>query len=209
MGWLLFMLLAFAVIGALWRFAGARGATLQFLVAGLLLAAAGYAWQGNPGLQGRPVPPPARQDLPDTLFAQTREEMLGRFDRASSWLTIADHYHRTGDTRSAVGVIRSALRAHPQNANLWTGLGNALVIHANGMMTPAAKLAFDRAMELAPGRPGPSFYYGFALIQSGRLDEAEAVWTRLLESAKPDADWRPALEGRLRALQQLRRMLAE
>ena len=39
----------------------------------LLLALAGYAWQGQPGLAGRPKAPPERQQLPDSEFAETRE----------------------------------------------------------------------------------------------------------------------------------------
>jgi cytochrome c-type biogenesis protein CcmH/NrfG len=42
------------------------------------------------------------------------------------------------------------------------GLGNALVLHADGMMTPAAELAFQRAAKLAPDHPGPKFFYGLA-----------------------------------------------
>src|SRR3546814_18489206 len=76
--------------------------------------------------------------------------MLGEFDVAAHWLTIADSYHRRGDTLNAAGVIGSALREHPNNADLWVGLGNALVLHADGMMTPAAELAFQHAAALAP-----------------------------------------------------------
>jgi cytochrome c-type biogenesis protein CcmH len=204
MGWLAILILGALVIAALWRFAGMRGGVLQFLMAGLLIATAGYAWQGKPGLPGKPVPPPVRQQQPDSAFAGTREAMLGRFDSAASWLTVAEAYQRQGDTKGGADVIRSALRKSPNNADLWVGLGNALVIHADGMMTPAAELAFRRAERIAPDHPGPQFFYGLALAQGGKYDEAEAIWRRILAEAPADVSWRPMVEERLGMLEQAR-----
>ena len=202
MGWLLIILLGAALFAALWRFAKFDRTSLQLLASALLIAMAGYAWQGRPGLAGKPVPPPVRQSLPDSAFAETRQDMLGRVDTASRWLTIADMYHRLGDTQSAAGVIRSAIRAHPNDPDLWVGLGNALVIHADGMMTPAAELAFQRAARIAPDHPGPKFFYGLALAQGGKFDEAESLWRGLLAGAPADAEWRPMVEQRLAMLAQ-------
>lgn len=206
MGWLIFILLALATFVALWRFARFDKAALQFLGAGLLLAMAGYVWQGQPGLPGKPLPPPERQNLPDSAFADARGDMLGQFDSAARWLTIADSFHRSGDTRNAAGVIRAGLRQHPNDPDLWVGLGNALVIHADGLMTPAAELAFQRAAKIAPEHPGPKFFYGLALAQGGKLDEAEAIWRSLLEGAPAEAAWRPMVQERLAMIAQARAM---
>jgi cytochrome c-type biogenesis protein CcmH/NrfG len=197
--------MALAVFLALWRFGGFDRVTLQLLASALLIAMAGYAWQGRPGLAGKPVPPPARQKLVDSEFAGARRDMLGHFDTASRWLTIADSYHRSGDTQNAVGIIRAGLRAHPKDPDLWVGLGNALLIHGNGMMSPAAELAFQRAARFGPDLAGPKFFYGLALAQGGRFEEAERIWRRLLASAPADAQWRPMVESRLEALSELRR----
>ncbi|HEV2748421.1 MAG TPA: tetratricopeptide repeat protein [Allosphingosinicella sp.] len=206
MGWAIILLLAAALFAALWRFGSFAKPALQLLAAGLLVALAGYAWQGRPELAGRPVPPPVRQSLPDSAFAATRRDMLGTFDTAARWLTIADSYHRSGDTENAAGVIRAGIRAHPRNADLWVGLGNALVIHAEGLMTPAAQLAFQRAAELAPEHPGPKFFYGLGLAQGGKLDEAAAIWRDLLASSPAGLSWRPMVEERLAMLEQARAM---
>jgi cytochrome c-type biogenesis protein CcmH/NrfG len=205
-GWALILLLALAALLALWRFARLDRTVLQFVASALLLGMAGYAWQGSPELAGSPKRPPARQKLPDSEFASVRQDLLGRFDTADRWLTIADSYQRGGNSRDAAGVIRAGLRAHPRDADLWVGLGNALVIHADGMMNPAAQLAFRRAAEIAPDHPGPRFFYGLALAQSGRLDEAERVWRELLASAPPSAVWRGAIEERLAMIAEARAM---
>lgn len=204
MGWLVFLLIALIVLGVLWRLARLDAASLQFLGAALLLALAGYAWQGQPGLGGSPKAPPERQRVPDSAFAQTRESMLGTFDSAARWLGMAESYQRGGDTRGGVDMVRSGLHRHPRDPDLWVGLGSALVLHADGLMTPAAELAFRRAEEIAPGHPGPRFFYGLALAQGGRFDEAERLWRELLVQAPQDVSWRPMVEERLRMIEQAR-----
>ena len=206
MGWLILLILAVAAFAAVWRFGRLDPAGMQLLAAALLLAFAGYAWQGRPGLAGSPRRPPEAQALPDSAFAQMRQGMLGRFDTADRWLTIAEGFQRRGDTRGGAGLIRSALREHPNNAILWIGYGNALVVHSGGMITPAAQLAFERAAQLAPDHPAPRFFFGMALAQSGRLDEADRIWRDLLASAPPDAQWRAGVEAQLEQLEQARAM---
>lgn len=203
MGWLTLIILALLVFAALWWFVKDKAAR-QLLGAALFVALAGYAWQGRPTLAGSPKAPPARQEVPESQFAQMRQELLGRFDSASRWLTMAEGYQRSGDTRTAVEIIQAGLRESPRDADLWVGLGNALVIHANGMMSPSAQLAFQRAAEIAPDHPGPAFFYGLALAQGGNYAEAERVWRQLLASAPPSATYRQAIEDRLRALEEAR-----
>lgn len=206
MGWLFIIILALAAFIALWRFGRLDRGGLQFVAAGLLLALAGYAWQGRPGLAGSPHRPPEHRGLPDSEFAKVRHDLMGRFGTADRWLTIAELYNREGDTEGAAQIIEAGLRAHPNDADLWVGLGNALVIHGGGMMSPAAQLAFQRAAAIAPNHPGPKFFYGLALAQGGHLDEAERVWRDLLASAPPTAMWRGAIEERLQAIEQARAM---
>jgi cytochrome c-type biogenesis protein CcmH/NrfG len=143
--------------------------------------------------------------VPQTPFFAFRREMFGAFDAADAWLIIAEGRLKRGDTRSAAGVIRAALRARPQNAILWTGYGETLVIHGEGVLTPAADLAFRRAMGLAPGHPGPPLFYGIALAQNGRLDEAELRWRQALALTPPTAPWRQGLERQIEMVEQARR----
>ena len=57
MGWVVMIALA-AVTGlGLWWFLRRDLGAVQFLGASLLLALAGYAWQGQPGMAGHPKPP--------------------------------------------------------------------------------------------------------------------------------------------------------
>jgi cytochrome c-type biogenesis protein CcmH/NrfG len=202
--WLFFLLWGLVILLGLWRLGAFTKATLQFLGAALLLAAAGYAWQGRPGLPASPAEARIRGPGPESAFAALRGEFFPRFDTASRWLIIADSYERRGDARNAVGVIRSALRQYPDNIALWIGLGNALVIHGDGMMSPAAELAYRRAAAIAPGHPAPSFFYGLSLIQGGQMEAGETVWRDLLARAPANAKWRPIVADRLAIIDRIR-----
>jgi len=209
MGWIFLLALALIVFAALWRFARLEGAGLQLVGAAMLIALAGYAWQGRPNLAGSPTRAAEQREVPENAFSAMRHDMLGRFDNADAWLTMADTYLRAGDTEGAAQLIGAALKAHPDNATLWIGYGNALVLHAGGLMTPAAELAFRRAAALAPRHPAPSFFYGLSLAQGGRLDEAEAIWRRLLATAPPGARWRGQVEEQLMLLERARAIVAQ
>ena len=205
MGWVVMLVLALLVAAGLWRWMRGDMGLVQFLAAALLVALAGYAWQGRPTMAGAPKAPPApTRQLPDSAFAEMRPDLMGQFNNAAHWLSLAESYQRTGNTKEGVEIIQNALRRTPNNADLWVGLGNALVQHGGGLMTPAAELAFDRALQIAPDHPGPRFFYGIALAQGGRFDEAEQVWHQLLASAPPSATWRGAIQEQLDALAQAR-----
>jgi cytochrome c-type biogenesis protein CcmH len=204
MGWAIMIALTlFVGAGLGWFVRHDRGA-LQFLAAALLLALAGYSWQGRPGLEGAPKRPPERQQLPDTDFANLREDLLGRFDRAWTWMNIADGFQRRGDSEGAARVLQQAVHRNPGSADLWVAYGYALVVHGGGMMSPASQLAFARAARLAPDHPGPRFFYGLALAQGGNYDEAERVWREVLAIVPPGSQYRSAIEERLQAIQQAR-----
>lgn len=204
MGWLLLILLALAAFAAIWRLGRLDRSGLQLLASALLLALAGYSWQGSPGLAGSPRGAAERPPAPETAFASLRRDMFGSFDTADRWLSIAEGRLRLGETREAAGTIRSAIRAHPRNAVLWTGYADALVLHGNGLLSPAADLAFRRAISLAPTHPGPRIFYGIALAQNGRLEEAELRWRQALALSPADSAWRPGLEQQIESVRRAR-----
>ena len=204
MGWAIMVALALlAGLGLAWFARRDKGA-LQFLAAALLLALAGYAWQGHPFMAGSPKAPPAHQAVRDNDFQALHPELLGRFDNDWAWTNLADGLQRSGDTQGAAQVLQNAVRRHPQDADLWVAYGYALVVHGGNMMGPAAQLAFQRAAAIAPNHPGPRFFYALALAQGGNYDEAERVWRELLPTIPADSQFRAATEQRLQALAEAR-----
>ena len=205
MGWLTIVLLALALAAALWPFVRKDRGALQFLVAALLLALAGYSWQGRPDQPGSPKAEQERRALPDDDFAILHPDLLGRFDRAYSWITLADGDRRSGNMLGGAQVLESAIRANPRNYALWTAYAYALVAANDNLMSPASQLAFERAYRLAPNHPAPVFTYGLALARGGNWDQAEQVWREQLQGLGPNFSlYRAAIEDRLAAIREAR-----
>ena len=196
MGWLLLAALAVATAALLWR-ARFPPAAAELGGAALMIAVAGYAWQGAPGLPGKPTPAATAAPGGAERLRAIRE---GRVDGSEAVLAAADAFGREGRTLDAVAAVRAALERRPRDPDLWVGLGNAMVAHAGGLVTPAAGLAFRRAASLSPRHPGPQFFLGLAYAQAGDVARARALWTGLLAETPPDAPWRADLEGRLASL---------
>ncbi len=203
MGW--FLLAAFVLsifVGLLWLGKLPR-LTYELTVAAVLLGVAGYAWQGHPGMAGVSVEPVEQANSFDDSNIKSRDEMGERFGSAREWLIFSDSLNRSGKHGAAANYLRSGVKEHPDDPDLWVGLGNALVVHADGIITPAAQFAFQRAADISPEHPGPPFFLGLAFAQSGKIDRARAIWTELLERSSDDAPWRADLESRLEAMEQM------
>jgi cytochrome c-type biogenesis protein CcmH len=201
MGWLMVLALIALAGAGLWKWGRLPRAAFEPIAAALLLGLAGYALQGRPGAPGHPVRPQGEESRADEAEIAARATMgAGRFGSGPSWLMAADGAMRAGLPQAAVTYIKSGLKENPRDPDLWVGLGNALIVHSNGMVSPAATYAFQRAAEIAPHHPGPPFFMGMALAQSGQFAKARAIWSELLTRAPADAPWRPDLEARLAQL---------
>ena len=195
MGWLavfILSVLSFAIL----RLRGVRHGLLTAAAAALMTGAAGYALQGRPGLRGAPAEGGESRDF--VPLTEARHAFFGQFAPGENWLRMSEALARDGKSEDSVGILQNAVRRYPGDAQLWIGLGNALVDHGHGL-TPPAELAYRRANELNAG-PAASFFYGLALARSGHRDEAVAIWRDILDHTPKDVSWRPLVEQGVAAL---------
>ncbi|MEK7342495.1 MAG: tetratricopeptide repeat protein [Pseudomonadota bacterium] len=170
----------------------------EITAAALLLGLAGYAWQGHPGFAGAPRQErEAKGEGFDEALAEKRRGLAERFGPAAQWMMLSDGLARQGKTREAANVLLSGLRATPNDPNLWLGLGNALVAHGEGAVSPGAAFAYRRALEIAPEAPAPRYFYGLALARAGDLQAARDLWAPLAASAPADSQVRAELEANI------------
>lgn len=204
MGWVWFLGFAAITLAALWRLGKLPRQALELSGAAVLVALAGYAWQGEPSKAGSPVKAAEQTPVPPELanaasVAKSRPGMSAE----GQWIDLSDALIRIGHTRQAVSMLRGGIAKSPNNPDLWVGLGNALVVHNQGQMSPASQYAFEKAAQLSPNHPGPPFFLGLAMAQSGKLDEAGEVWRGLLSRAPDDAPWKEDLISRLTQIGQM------
>lgn len=202
MAWIILLAFVLILFSALIYFGKLPRHVYELTAAALLFGIAGYAWQGHPGSAGVSVQPLEKPNSFDDKTIAARRDLGQQFGTAQDWLTFSDALSRQGKHGAAANYLRNGVKQFPDNVDLWLGLGNALVLHGDNLITPAAEFAFKRAAKLAPKHPGPSFFLGLAYAQSGRYDEARELWQGLLERSPKDAPWRANLEQQLANLDQ-------
>ncbi|MBA16912.1 MAG: hypothetical protein CMN73_11245 [Sphingomonas sp.] len=200
-GWFLLLLLALGAILILWRM-GFPGKLGTFALAALVFGAAGYAWQGSPGLKGDPVSAQKEIVPVDPVLIDLRNKMFGELTSARGYLIASDAMMSKGDSEKAVIWLIGGVRKDPADASLWTWLGFTMAQH-DGMITPPAQMAFDKALALWPDHPGPPFFMGLALIRANDFVGARRWWAKALELTPEDATYRDEIGQRLMLLDRL------
>jgi tetratricopeptide (TPR) repeat protein len=186
-----------ALLLLLWKIGKLSRGAMWLVGAALALGLVGYSVQGQPNLAASPVAPKA--DLPPAPGedAQARGEFIGKVGAEADTLAQADSYFRIGRPELAARVIRLGLEKNQNSPGLWTGLGNAMVAHGQGRLSPPADYAYRKALKITPGYPGALYFYAVALAQNGRVDEARPLFSQLLASIPADAPIRRALTQEL------------
>lgn len=179
------------------------------LGAALALGLAGYALQASPGLRGAPAAAGEKQLIDGNALIEARRHVMGRADeQLPPYLLTADAFARRGQYQDAAGLLRRAVREHPRDAEAWLALGNALVEHGEGTLSPAALYAYRQADAAEPGTAGPSFFLGLALIRQGEVVEAHKLWSAQLAAMPADAPGREELAARFGMLDAAMRQIA-
>ena len=195
-GWLIAAAFAFCLMALLIAVGRIPRMSWELTAAAVLLGLAGYAWQGSPGLPGQPKMASASTDMGkfDEQLAERRRGMAERYGKAGQWLMLSDGLGRQGKTKEAANVLLAGLKQTPDDPNLWLGLGNALIAHAGGVVSPSADFAYRRAMTLDPDAPAPPYFYGLALVRAGQLQAAKELWAPLAARAPEGSEIKAELE---------------
>lgn len=200
MTWVVILLVAAAIFGLMVFACKMPRSGFELAGAALLVGIAGYALQGHPSMPGAPKAPVENKRAADEALIKQRQQMGDAFAQGQSWLILADGLARQGQFGAAAEVLRKGAEQFPKDADIWVSMGNALVGHSDGLITPSAQFAFQKAATLSPDHPGPPFFMGMALAQSGRLAEARTIWDELLQRSPADAPYRADLSERIQRI---------
>ncbi len=177
-------------------------------------AVALYLLLGQPGLRDRPLAERRDREAPAAATAATGTEDAGARDLAemtarlarrlrdqpedlNGWVLLARTYQNLGRHADAANAYGSAVALADDQARLHAAFGEALITAADGVMTPAARGAFEKAAKIDPTDPQTRFYLAVAAAQAGRIQEAIDAWRKLATEAAPDAPWLPAVRERI------------
>lgn len=199
MGWIALISIGAAVFGALWAL-GLPRSLWSFAGAALMLGAAGYALQARPDLPGAPVEAAKKALADDPMLRDLRSAMFGRFTSIDNYFFASDALMRSGDPERAAKFMLAGVRSSPRDAALWTWLGIALTEADGRTVSPAAAVAFRRAIALSPKHPGPRFFYGLAHVRAGQFAAARPLWADALKLTPATTSYRNDIATRLALL---------
>ncbi len=188
--------------------AGSKVVRLLSVVAVLavpLLSWGIYARLGSPDLPSQPLAErlaknPADSSV-DELVARAEAHLVKNPADGRGWDVLAPIYLRIGRFGDAVTAYRNAIRLEGDNAARQTGLGEALVNGAGGVVSADAQTAFETALKFEPNDPKANFYLALAFSQEGRKPEAVATLQKLQTTLPADSPWRKAVGQALASLE--------
>lgn len=194
MGWIIAVGLVLLVAAGCVTLGRLPRSTWELVASALILGLAGYAWQGQPGVAGAPRSATGKAVMFDEELAEKRRNLGEHFGKSPQWLTLSDGLARQGKTQDAANVLVRALEQHPDNADLWVGLGNALVSHGDGILSPSADFSYRRAMGIDPKSISAPYFYGMALARSGQWEAARGQWSTLAGRLPKDSKLKVELD---------------
>lgn len=168
-----------------------------------------YLALGSPHLPGQdPVlrEAQAKEDAEYRTLVENLSKMLasGKGD-AKGWLLLAQAHRRLGDPAAAAKALEDgakmlADKGEPVPTELWLARGEALTAVAQGVVSPLAVEAFEKALAISPKDPVARYYLALAAMQKGDKAAAKAAWQSLANETPKDDPLAPLIAERLKGL---------
>ncbi len=178
-----------------------RGRILLVVAALTVPVAAGafYALLGSP--QTPSVAFADRQDerAQQAEIAELADRLLDRLKNdpaggpTEGWVLLAQTYMRMGRYDDAVAALENVAEREGANAATQSQYAEALIAAEDGIVTPKARAAISRALDMDPTNPAATFYEALALDQAGDSHDAHDLLLARLEKASGAEPWVEAL----------------
>lgn len=136
----------------------------------------------------------------DTMIARLAARLEVQPDDAEGFRMLGWSYHNTGRPDQAVAAYARAAALRPDDADIRSAYGEAIVSAAQGTVTPSAAEQFDAAIAIDPRDVRSRYFQGLMKAQQGKRAEALADWRALERSIDEDEPWRAELQQRIAGL---------
>ncbi len=175
-----------------------RGLAMGAVLAVPLVSWGVYNSIGSPDLPSQPLAERFAKKPGDSsiqeLVARAEAHLRENPGDGRGWDVLAPIYLRLERPDEATTAFRNAIRLLGPNAMRETGLGEALMISAGGVVTADAADAFQRALQIDRTDPKARFYLATAMAQEGRIAEAAASLREMLADLPANTPWREVVE---------------
>ena len=163
-------------------------AVLVPLVAVGLYARLGHPTLPDMPLEARKTAPPAGNSL-EELVAKVETHLAANPNDTRGWEVLAPTYMHLGRYDLAAAAWRNAIRTGGPTDRRYNELGRTLVAAGDDQVSPEARAAFEKSLEIEPNGILPRFFLAVALAQDGKKAEAVAAWKDIVARGKGDEPW--------------------
>ena len=160
-----------------------------------------YLAHGSPGVPSNPFA--ARTDAAmeqaalANVIAQVEARLRQDPEQGKGWEAIAPVYLKLGRFRDAANAYANAARLNGDSVPLLAGRAESAMLASDGVVTEEARVAYEKILQLEPGRMEPRFWLAMAKEQDGKLADALAAYKSLLAEAPAESAYRPPLTMRI------------
>lgn len=160
-----------------------------------------YADWGAPDIPGHPFAERSHELTQQTADLRTRvtklrENLEQNPENLEGWVLLATSLAALRDFENAGKAYEKALGLDAGNAGLIAAYGETLVMANDGVVIPAARSAFESALEKSAREPRARFYLAIAEEQAGNNRAALDRWLALLKDSPPTAPWTKVVRQR-------------
>lgn len=161
------------------------------IAATIAIVAVGISVLGRKVADVPPVAAAPEQAAPDVggliskLEARLKEDPMS----AEGWRMLGWSYFETGRYPDAARAYKKAADLSPGKAELWSALGESLVLSGSAGIPQEAVVAFEKALSVDQRDPRARFFLGAAKAEKGNPNGAIEDWIALLKDSSPDAPW--------------------
>ncbi|MBA4043000.1 MAG: cytochrome C biogenesis protein CycH, partial [Erythrobacter sp.] len=168
----------------------------------LLLAAGSIGYNVYEGSGGPPVNEAGANGA--ATIEQLRAAAEASTDDAGPWSDLAFAYFQQGEFTEAAAAYRRALAIAPEEAVLWSALGETLVLGSQrDPLPPEALAAFQKALSFDPQDPRARYFMAAKKDIEKDHEGAIAAWLDLLADSPQGAPWEADL---VRTIEQVGKM---
>lgn len=119
----------------------------------------------------------------------TRLEAEPDGGRSDGWMLLGQTYLRLERYRDAADAFAVVTQRPEATSATWSLYAEALVLDEQGVVTPPAAEAADRAFELDPTNPAASYYRALAFEQAGQPEQAYDILANQIAGTDGAAPW--------------------
>lgn len=160
-----------------------------------------YLGYGSPGLPDLPrsarMQEPAEKQRVDELVTRVEERLREHPDDGHGWEVIAPVYLKHGRFDDAAAAFGKAIALLGETKERLFGLGEAVRLQNDGIVSERAKELFERSVKLDPNYVPSLYRLAVSMEQDGRFDDAVEAWKQIIEKLPAGVAWQQDAKRRL------------